>query len=248
MNDELKSYGLIGKKLSHSFSPKYFEEKFDREDISDAQYLLFPLENILEFPALIRDYALSGLNVTIPYKQDILPFIDELSAEASEIQAVNCIAFDEGKLIGYNTDVIGFEQSLIPFLNEGHSIAMILGTGGAAHAVAFVLKKLEIPFRFVSRQKGQGFLSYEEAEGSLMDYSLIINTTPLGSFPNEDGCPLESFNGIGEGHLIYDLVYNPEKTALLKKAEAQGATIKNGLEMLEIQAEESWKIWQEVKS
>ena len=229
--------------MHHSFSPAYFEEKFLREEISNAQYLAFPLQDLQDFPKLVEEYNLSGLNVTIPYKRDIIAYLDELRGAAAEIQAVNCIAFEKGNLIGYNTDVIGFEASILPLLNDEHSNAMIMGSGGAAQSVAYVLKKLNIPCTIVSRQKKLGFISYEEAESKLDQYPVIINTTPLGTYPNTEDCPLSSFEGIGKQHLVYDLIYNPQTTKLLAQAADRGASIKNGLEMLEIQAEESWSIW-----
>lgn len=241
--DDFKTYGLIGKSLQHSFSPRYFEEKFERENLEDLQYLSFPLQHIQDFPKLLEEYNLAGLNVTIPYKREIIPYLDEIRGAAKEIQAVNCIAFEAGKLIGYNTDVLGFEQSILPHLSKAHSKAMLLGAGGAAQAVAFVLRKLQIPFTFVAREKQAGFLSFEEAESGLAAYPIIINTTPVGTHPEVENCPLKSVDGIGKDHLVYDLIYNPETTKLLAQAADRGATIKNGLEMLEIQAEESWKIW-----
>ena len=241
--DDFKTYGLIGKSLSHSFSPTYFEEKLERENIEDAQYLSFPLQGIQDFPKLLEDYNLAGLNVTIPYKREIIPYLDELRGAAKEIQAVNCIAFENEKLIGYNTDALGFEHSITPLLSNVHCNAMIMGTGGAAQAVAFVLKKLKIPFTFVSRQKNEGFVSYEAAEARLDQFQIIINTTPIGTSPNEDDCPLKTMEGIGADHLVYDLIYNPVTTKLLAQAADRGATIKNGLQMLEVQAEESWRIW-----
>lgn len=241
---KIQTYGLIGKKLDHSFSPDYFKKKFQRENLSDCSYELFPLVEIQDFLSLIKSRELAGLNVTIPYKQAIIPFLDDLSEEAQAIQAVNCIAFEGAKLKGYNTDVIGFEQSLKPLLNEQvRQGALVLGTGGASKAVAYVLQKLNIAYSFVSRNPSSGELSYEQAEARLLDFPLIINTTPLGTYPNIDGCPLKTMQGIGQGHLIYDLVYNPTATALLRNASALGARTKNGMEMLEIQAEESWKIW-----
>jgi shikimate dehydrogenase len=241
--EDFKTYGLIGKSLSHSFSPLYFEEKLEREEIIDVQYLSFPLKSIEDFPTLLEEYNISGLNVTIPYKQEIIPYLDELRGAAAEIKAVNCIAFEDGKLIGYNTDVIGFERSISPLLNNGHSNAIVLGTGGAAQAIAFVLRKLKIEYTFVSRQNNKDFLNFEAAERLLSEFPLIINTTPIGTHPNEADCPLSTLDGIGPEHLVYDLIYNPETSKLLAQASDRGASIKNGLEMLQIQAEESWKIW-----
>ena len=243
MESDIKTYGLIGKELNHSFSPSYFEKKFAIEGRDDCQYLPFPLKRVEDFVHLIRDYSLNGLNVTIPYKQSIIPFLDELTNAAKSIQAVNCISFKQGKLIGHNTDVIGFERSLVPLLNTSQSNALVLGSGGAAKAVAFVLKKLETPFNFVSRQEREGFMTYESIKSCLEEFPLIINATPVGTNPAIEDCPLSSLDGIGKDHLIYDLIYNPENTKLLVQAANRGATVKSGLEMLKIQAEESWKIW-----
>ena len=166
MEFDIKTYGLIGKELNHSFSPSYFEEKFAIEGSDDCQYLPFPLKRVEDFVNLISDYSLNGLNVTIPYKQSIIPFLDELTNAAKIIQAVNCVSFKQGKIIGHNTDVIGFERSLAPLLNTSHSNALVLGSGGAAKAVAFVLKKLQIPYNFVSRQEREGFMTYEAIKSS----------------------------------------------------------------------------------
>lgn len=243
--DKIRTYGLIGYPLGHSFSPKYFEEKFSVEGREDAQYLSFPLEKIEDFPKLLASYNLSGLNVTIPYKRQIIPYLDQLSPIAKETQAVNCIVFSKSKLIGHNTDVIGFEMSLLPLIGISKQKALILGTGGAAQAVAYVLKNLSIPYHFVSRESSNEALSYSEASKRLMEFKLIINTTPIGMSPKLDECPFEDLSLLGKKHLCYDLIYNPEKTKFLQLAEAQGAKVKNGLEMLEIQANESWKLWQE---
>lgn len=243
--DKIRTYGLIGFPLGHSFSPKYFEEKFNVEGIENAQYLSFPLEHIEDFPRLIASYNLSGLNVTIPYKRQIIPYLDDLSPIARETQAVNCIVFSKSRLIGHNTDVIGFEKSLLPLIGISKQKALILGTGGAAQAVAYVLKNLSIPFHFVSRDAGSEALSYTEALKKLKEYKLIINTTPIGMSPSLEESPLDDLSSIGNKHLCYDLIYNPEKTKFLHLAEEQGAKVKSGREMLEIQAEESWKLWQE---
>jgi shikimate dehydrogenase len=238
-------YGLIGYPLSHSFSKKYFTEKFLREGIENSVYELFPLEHIEQFPALIRNHPnFKGINVTIPYKEQVLPYLNELSEAVQEIGACNCIAFNQGKLIGYNTDTIGFEQSLKPLLQPHHTKALVLGTGGAAKAVCWVLKKLKIDFKIVSRKGGNDYLSYDELNEVIIgDYPLIINTTPLGMQPNVDAKPSLPYKAIGVKHLCYDLVYNPAKTAFLSEAENNGAVIKNGLEMLELQAEAAWEIW-----
>lgn len=240
---ELKTYGLIGKDLRHSFSEKYFTTKFKKASITGAVYQNFPLDSINEFPKLVKEIRPLGLNVTIPYKEEIIPFLDDLSSEAQAVGAVNCIQFQDGKLHGHNTDVIGFEKSLKPLLNDAHSDAIILGTGGAAKAVVHILKKIGIRSQFVSTQANPDYLTYSEAEKQLASFPLIINTTPVGTFPNTEDSPLRSLKGVGEKHLVYDLIYNPALTCLLSQAKQLGAHTKNGLEMLEIQAEESWKIW-----
>ena len=204
-----KTYGLIGESLKHSFSPKYFATKFRNEKNINSEYVLFELEEIEDFKRLIQKNVLSGLNVTIPYKKAVIPYLDEWSDVAKELQAVNCIQFKNGKLIGHNTDVIGFEKSLVPLLKPHHKKALILGTGGAAQAVAFVLNKLNIAFQFVSTQKSCEYLNYNIASFHLADFPLIINTTPLGMFPHVNESPFEELNGVGAEHLVYDLIYNP---------------------------------------
>lgn len=235
-------YGLIGKELTHSFSPKYFSNKFLAENII-AKYNLFPLNDIKEFSNLLKENKfLKGLNVTIPYKESIIPFLNEIDKTASDINAVNTIKFTDNKLIGFNTDVIGFEKSLKPLLKNHHKKALIFGTGGASKAVCFVLKKLKIKYKIVSRKKS--FLQYNQIDKVLLkEYSILINTTPLGMFPNIERKININYNGISNKHLVYDLIYNPLETTFLFSAKQQGAIIKNGLEMLEIQAEESWKLW-----
>lgn len=242
-NETQNIYGLIGKELKHSFSPTYFQKKFETEGITNSYYQLFPLTNIEEFIALIKKHKnLKGLNVTIPYKQAIIPYLDEIDAAAKEINAVNTIQFKDGKLNGYNTDVLGFEKSISPLLKKKHKKALIFGTGGASKAVVFVLKKLNISFKLISRSKTK--LSYSDIdEKRLKKHRILINTTPLGMFPKVENFPVIDYKGISKKHLAYDLVYNPLETTFLKKAAAQGAKTKNGLEMLEIQAEEAWKIW-----
>ena len=246
----IKCYGLIGYPLGHSFSKKYFTEKFLREGIENSVYELFPIEHIEALPDLIQSQPhLCGLNVTIPYKEQVLPYLDALSDAVKEIGACNCIAFHNEKLTGYNTDVIGFEQSLRPLLLPHHTNALILGTGGAAKAVAFVLRKLKIDFCYVSRKQSEGVLSYEDVTDEVIKTcKLIINTTPLGMQPNTESKPSLPYKAISEQHLCYDLVYNPSRTAFLVLAEQQGAAIKNGLEMLELQAEAGWTIWNEQKA
>jgi shikimate dehydrogenase len=222
----MRQFGLIGYPLSHSFSKKYFTQKFSEEGMLNCSYELYPIASINEFPVLLKETKdLQGINVTIPYKEAVLPFLHEQTAAVREIGACNCIKIEDGRLIGYNTDVTGFQQSIEPFLQAHHKHALILGTGGAAKAVAWVLKQLGITYQSVSRKKEADTLTYEELDETLMQHiQLIINTTT-------------------NRFLCYDLVYNPEKTVFLQMAEQQGAVIKNGADMLVIQAEESWKIW-----
>lgn len=240
----MKLYGLIGFPLSHSFSKNYFSQKFLKEGITDSVYELFPIETIEQFPLLLQEHPnLCGLNVTIPYKETVLPYLHYVSEEVKEIGACNCIKIEKGELHAYNTDVIGFERSLLPLLLPHHTKALVLGTGGAAKAVAWVLKKLNIDYKFVSRKRDTVF-TYEELNATVMqEYSVIINTTPLGMQPNSNTKPSLPYDAIGKNHLCYDLVYNPAKTVFLQMAEANGAVVKNGFDMLEIQAEESWRIW-----
>jgi len=241
----MKQYGLIGYPLSHSFSKGYFAEKFLKENITDANYDVFPLEKIDDFTALYQNKEnLIGLNVTIPYKQQVIPFLDELDETSANIGAVNTVKFTQGKRIGYNTDAYGFEMSLKPMLQSHHTNALILGTGGASKAVEYVLKKLGISFQYVSRNKSDHTISYEQLDEFIIHNSkLIINSTPIGMYPNVDVAPNIPYNAISEKHLLYDLVYNPEETLFLKKGKEKGAQTKNGLEMLYLQAERSWEIW-----
>jgi shikimate dehydrogenase len=242
----MKLYGLIGKTLHHSFSKKYFTEKFSNEGIKESEYRNFELKDLaLEIPLLKANPDLRGLNVTIPYKTDIIPFIDELTQECLEINACNCIKVKNGKWIGYNTDVTGFEKSFSPLLKTCQHKALILGTGGASNAVAFVLKKMHIEFLKVSRYSANAsVISYDAITNDLLkEYTIVINTTPVGTAPDSHEYPKISFEFIGSRHYFFDLIYNPAKTAFLSFAEKQGATIKNGEDMLIIQAEESWKIW-----
>jgi shikimate dehydrogenase len=237
-------YGLIGYPLTHSFSPKYFADKFVKEGI-DAEYKAFELTNLADFPELVKEMAnLKGLNVTIPYKTEIIPYLDNMSEAALAIGAVNCIDIKDGKLSGYNTDVIGFGESLKPLLQSHHKYALVLGTGGSSLAVKYVLEELEIEYVSVSREKKEDCLTYEELTIPLMKASmLIINTTPVGVYPDVEDYPAIPYEGITERHLLFDLVYNPEETRFLSLGKEKGATVKNGMEMLHVQAEASWKIW-----
>lgn len=237
-------YGIIGYPLSHSFSPGFFNNKF-REERIDAVYTAMPIADIGAFPKLLADNpALKGLNVTIPYKEAIMPFLDELQADAKAIGAVNCIGIHKGKTTGYNTDIIGFRQSLLPLLQPRHTHALVLGTGGAAKAVKYVLAQLGISYKSVSRNTTQDGLLYSGITPEIIEeHTLIINTTPLGMYPHIDECPALPYSAMGPQHLVYDLIYNPDETRFLSLARAQGAVIKNGLEMLHIQALAGWEIW-----
>ena len=240
----MKQYGLIGKTLDHSFSKSYFENKFSSENIQNVSYSNFPLESIEEFKSLIKEKTLSGLNVTIPYKTSIIPFLDELSEEAKSIGAVNTIHFKNNKLIGYNTDFIGFHNAIKPFLKNTMEKALILGTGGASKAVVFTLKKIGIKYLCVSRHPNEQQLNYDQLNDPILKHHLlIINTTPLGTSPNINECPNIPYKYISKKHLLVDLVYNPEETLFLKKGRKNLANILNGKSMLIHQAEEAWKIW-----
>jgi shikimate dehydrogenase len=240
----LPQYGLIGYPLTHSFSPAYFKKKFNEQHIY-ALYDAFPLTGLHEFPELLRSNpAIEGLNVTIPYKEAIIYYLDYIDSIAAQIGAVNCIAIRNGKKTGYNTDAIGFAQSLNPLLQSQHNMALILGTGGASRAVAYVLGQLGIPFHKVSRNKKEDCITYADITGDLLSqHRLIINTTPLGMYPNPDAAPPLPYKSIGKHHLLYDLIYNPDETKFLSLGKAQGASVKNGFEMLQLQADASWAIW-----
>jgi shikimate dehydrogenase len=243
----MRKFGLIGYPLSHSFSQKYFSEKFQREGIRDAIYLNFPLPSIEELTPLIRsEPSLNGLNVTIPYKEKVLAFLDFEDEIVNQTGACNCIKIKNGQRYGFNTDVMGFEQSLMKGLNPGHARALILGTGGASKAVEFVLRKLGIGYRIVSRKNTgrPGLIQYQELDAAIIrSHTLIVNTTPVGMYPNIEECPPIPYQFIGSSHYLFDLVYNPAKTLFLQKGEERGAGVRNGSEMLLIQAEESWAIW-----
>lgn len=242
----MREFGLIGFPLGHSFSKKYFTEKFEKAGIKDCSYELYPIEHVDQLDQIIdSNPALEGLNVTIPHKETVIALLDELSPEAAEIGAVNCITIKNGKRIGYNTDAYGFQQSIKPFLEPIHDRALILGTGGASKAVAHVLKKIGIDFLFVSRNpEGPQEVSYEQVnEFILKHHKFIINTSPVGTFPKVDECPAIPTEFIGPEHFVVDLIYNPEKTQLLQKSQSNGAMILNGLPMLQHQAEKAWEIW-----
>ncbi len=240
-------YGLIGYPLGHSFSSKYFAGKFLREGLPDHRYELFPIPEISLLPELLKQYpGLRGLNVTIPYKKEVLAYLDDKSNLPPGLGACNCIRIEDGKLSGFNTDVAGFRLSLGPLLQPHHRHALILGNGGATEAVRYVLSDLGIEYLVVGRKKAPGIdLLYAEVDATLMSrYTIVINTTPLGTFPDISGCPLIPYESIGNQHLLYDLVYNPAVTRFMELGAQRGAVVKNGYDMLVIQAEESWKIWQ----
>jgi shikimate dehydrogenase len=245
----MRKFGLIGYPLGHSFSKKYFTEKFQNERIQDCSYELYPVENINILPELIRnERELTGLNVTIPYKTSVMSLLDEISAEAEAVGAVNTIKIkrNAGKavLYGFNSDVTGFRDSLLPYLRSDIKSAIILGTGGSSSAVSYVLKKLGMKVILVSRVKGKGSVIYADLDpGILSDTFLIVNATPLGMFPDIEGKPAINYNLLGPKHIPYDLVYNPEKTAFLKMGRERGCVTISGLRMLHLQAEKSWEIW-----
>lgn len=241
-----KIFGLLGKNISYSFSSGYFSEKFTELNLNGYSYLNFDLESIQQFHELLNKHMIHGMNVTIPYKEEIIDFLDEIDQEAKEIGAVNTIKFStDGKLIGFNTDVYGFRKSIASLLEDHHTKALILGTGGASKAIAYALNSLGIATVFVSRTpNGLKEISYMELTSSLMaSFTLIINCTPVGTFPETNLYPAIPYQYITSKHLLYDLIYNPSQTEFLKKGKNQGAVIKNGLEMLQLQAEKSWVIW-----
>lgn len=241
----MRKFGLIGYPLSHSFSQGFFTEKFLAENITDAVYQNYPIEALAAFNLLWEGNSeLQGLNVTIPYKKAIIPFLDKPSSVVQAIAACNCIRKFNGAYYGYNTDVIGFEKSLLPFLKPHHTKALILGTGGASAAVVWVLNKLRIKYLIVSRTSGDNKINYKDlTEAIVGEHTLIINTSPVGMYPNLDQAPEIPYDAINAKHHLYDLIYNPAETLFLKKGAAQGASTQNGLAMLHIQAEESWTIW-----
>ncbi|MCH5235737.1 MAG: shikimate dehydrogenase [Muribaculaceae bacterium] len=241
-------YGLIGKKIGHSFSANFFNNKFQQEGI-DNRYELFPLPSIDVFPTLLEENPdLEGLNVTIPYKQEVIKYLDSLSEDAIEIGAVNVIKFtkegDITYLTGYNSDSIGFRDSLIPLMRPEIKKALVLGTGGASKAVTYVLKNLGLDVTLVSRTPKEGELGYDQLDKDIIsDNLLIVNTTPLGMYPDVETFPPIPYQFLTDKHICYDVVYNPEETEFLKKAKEMGAAVKNGIEMLHLQAIAAWDIW-----
>ena len=248
----MTTYGLIGYPLGHSFSRKFFTEKFEKEGI-DAQYLNFEIPSIEEFPNIIKNNPeLRGLNVTIPYKQQVMQYLDDISEEAKAIGAVNVVKCQlstvnyQPHLTGYNSDVIGFVESIKPLLKAHHKKALILGTGGASKAIRYGLeKKLGLETLFVSRSTRERMITYEDVNAEVLkEYEVIVNCSPVGMYPHVDECPALPYEAMNENNLLYDLVYNPLETLFMKKGEVQGATVKNGLEMLHLQAIASWEFWE----
>lgn len=241
-----KKFGLIGKEISYSFSKKYFTEKFAQDLYEDCSYENFDIPKIEDFPSILKNNSnLKGLNVTIPYKESIIPYLDTVSDKAFQIGAVNVIRFTKkGNLKGYNSDWFGFKKSLEPLLQVHHKKALILGTGGAAKAIAFALDQLGITYSFVSREANPNTIDYSLINATTFDnHQIIINCTPIGTSPNTKEFPPIPYNYFSKQHIAFDLIYNPEETQFLKKAKKQGAVTKNGYEMLVFQAEKAWKIW-----
>jgi len=243
----VRKFGLIGYPLGHSFSKKYFTEKFVREGIQGCQFELYPIESISEFPQLMdREASLEGLSVTIPYKEQVIPYLDGLDPACAQIGAVNCIRIRDGKKIGFNTDYLGFKQSLQSWLGTEIPNALVLGTGGASKAVQQALRDLGTSYRIVSRTQIEGQLTYDnlrEQPEWLASHPLIINTTPLGTYPQVEDMPNIPLEQLQAAHRVYDLVYNPPITRLMQECIARGGTAKNGQDMLELQAESAWSIW-----
>lgn len=241
----MRSFAVIGKSLIHSFSPQYFEEKFKRLQLTNCEYSAVEIPTAQDLSRFLSHNTLEGFNVTIPYKEDILPLLDELSEEARVVGAVNCVQKTSRGWKGHNTDVYGFKKSIEPKLTQLATIqkAAILGTGGAAKAVAFALGQLKIEFDFVSRRAAEGQISYEALNQTIDSYNIFINTTPLGTYPNTEEKPPLHYSDIAAKSLFFDLTYNPSETAFLKAGLAQKGIVKNGFEMLQLQADQSWVIW-----
>ncbi len=237
-------YGLLGKEISYSFSQGYFTSKFEELSLEDYSYENYDIPEIADLETILKEENPKGFNVTIPYKEEVIPFLSVLHPTAEEIGAVNTVKITKNGLEGYNTDAYGFQKSLEPFLKPHHTKALILGTGGASKAIRFVLEQLEIDHTYVSRTKKEKQLSYAELDEKIIaSNQLIINCTPLGTHPNIKEKPSIPYQFLSDGHLLFDLIYNPEKTAFLKEGETKNATICNGLTMLKLQAEKAWEIW-----
>ena len=239
--EEQKKLGIIGRNISYSFSKKYFEDKFQRLMLKNYSYDIFDLQELEDVENIFKTPNLIGLNVTIPFKEKILPYLDELSDEAEKMGAVNCIVIKNNHKKGYNTDAVGFEKTLLVHRKSHHNSALILGDGGAAKAVQYVMNKYEIPYQTVSRKSDLNFENLSQE--TVSENTLIIQTTPVGTFPNIDDCLDFPFESLSENHLIIDLIYNPNYTSFIKKASGKGAKTVNGFYMLEQQAEKNWEIW-----
>jgi len=245
----MRYFGLLGYPLSHSFSQKYFTDKFLASGITDCVYENFSVQEITTFKTILANQpALEGFNITIPYKREVLAFLDSETDSVQKMGACNCVKITHGKLVGYNTDIVGFKHSVLPFLKPYHQKAIILGTGGASSAVEYVLNELSIPYQFVSRVATATAISYESLGAEMLaSHKLIINATPLGMYPNVQDCPAIPYELLTPEHHLFDLIYNPTETKFLADGKRMGASIQNGLEMLVLQAEESWRIWNETK-
>jgi len=245
MLQEVKTYGIIGKKISYSFSKTYFTKKFLKNNLKNYNYINFDIDSVNELSNILKTKNLRGLNITIPYKEKVLKFIDRIDEDAKFIGAINTIKVNyDNTLVGYNTDYIGFIKSIKPHIKSNHKKALILGTGGASKAIVYGLNKLSIISTKVSRKKTNGYIMYNELNKKIiLDHQIIINCTPIGTYPDIENYPKIPFKYLTNKHICYDLIYNPNETRFLKKSKKMGAEIINGLKMLEIQAEESWKIW-----
>ncbi|SNR68525.1 shikimate dehydrogenase [Maribacter sedimenticola] len=245
---EQHKFGLVGKNISYSFSRGYFKKKFQDLGLENYSYENFDLNSIEVFPSIFsKNNTISGLNVTIPYKEEVIPYLDHIDHAAQQIGAVNTIKIDENGLTGFNTDAYGFKNAILPHIQPHHNDALILGTGGASKAIAFVLDELGIDYRFVSRSGKKNGFRYDELTGDTIEkHTLIINCSPVGTFPNIEEKPALPYTSIGQKHLLFDLIYNPEVTAFLQTGKLNGARICNGLRMLELQAEKAWSIWNNI--
>lgn len=240
-----KRFGLVGRNISYSFSAGYFKKKFEKANLVNYSYTNFDIESVSQLPEILQNTKkLKGLNVTIPYKEEVIPLLDSISKTAKIIGAVNTIVISKKGTKGYNTDHYGFRKALKPLLESHHKKALILGTGGASKAVAYTLRKLKIEYDFVSRTATDVVYAYQDLDAEIFeDYQIIINTTPLGTFPNMTECPPIDYSLFTPEHIAFDLVYNPEETEFMKQAAAHGAVTKNGYDMLVHQAEKAWVIW-----
>lgn len=242
----MRKFGLIGRNISYSFSESYFQNKFKKEEIRDASYQNFDLKSIKEIDSLLKNNPeIKGLNVTIPYKEEVVTYLNSINKKAKQIGAINTIKVTKkGKLKGYNTDCYGFKKSIRPFLKKHHEKALILGTGGASKAIAFVLEQLKIDYSYVSRSQSKHNFTYKDLNKDIVkQHTIIVNCSPVGTHPHINDCPKIPYQAITNKHILFDLIYNPSETLFLTKGKMKGASIINGLKMLEYQAEKSWEIW-----